>query len=213
MLCHPWRDVARYALQLTRAPQKGKTLRSQGRISTMSLRFTLGGALLSLALVSGPAFGQAKKGKPAPAPAAAAPQKIDEEYTRLIKEYLQDPRITTELVDHMPASDTVPSPLNFLGRALPARSWRAHSALAAAKLTSGTVSSRAVRSAAVARSLFTSARLATTDSRTSTSFSRNMRTRLSNNSPRPDARLNASHFIGNSSRRAWAVGSPTGPLN
>src|ERR1017187_4927913 len=101
-------------IQLTRAPQKGKTLRSQGRISTMSLRFALGGALLAVALISGPVFGQAKKGKPAPAP--AAPQKIDEEYTRLIKEYLQDPRITTELVDHMPASDTVPSPLKFLGR-------------------------------------------------------------------------------------------------
>ena len=41
---------------------------------------------------------------------------MDEEYTKLIKEYLQDPRITTELVDHMPASDTVPSPLKFLGR-------------------------------------------------------------------------------------------------
>jgi len=82
----------------------------------MSLRFALGSALLSLALVSGPAFGQAKKGKPASAPAAPAPQKIDEEYTKLIKEYLQDPRITTELVDHMPASDTVPSPLKFLGR-------------------------------------------------------------------------------------------------
>ena len=82
----------------------------------MSLRFALGSALLSLALVSGPAFGQAKKGKPASAPAATAPQKIDEEYTKLIKEYLQDPRITTELVDHMPASDTVPSPLKFLGR-------------------------------------------------------------------------------------------------
>jgi hypothetical protein len=61
---------------------------------------------------------QTKKGKPAPTPAAAAaaPQKIDEEYTKLIKEYLQDPRISTELVDHMPASDTVPSPLKFLGR-------------------------------------------------------------------------------------------------
>ena len=82
----------------------------------MSLRFALGSTLLALALVSGPAFGQAKKGKPAPAPAAPAPQKIDEEYTKLIKEYLQDPRITTELVDHMPASDTVPSPLKFLGR-------------------------------------------------------------------------------------------------
>src|SRR5207247_2002458 len=34
----------------------------------------------------------------------------------LIKQYLQDSRITTELVDHMPASDTVPSPLKFFGR-------------------------------------------------------------------------------------------------
>ena len=47
---------------------------------------------------------------------AAAPQKADEEYTKLIKQYLQDPRVTTELVDHMPASDTVPSPLKFFGR-------------------------------------------------------------------------------------------------
>src|SRR6185436_2080864 len=48
----------------------------------------------------------------------AAAQKIDEEYTKLIKQNLQDPRITTELVDHLPASDTVPSPLKFLGRAV-----------------------------------------------------------------------------------------------
>jgi hypothetical protein len=48
--------------------------------------------------------------------AAPAPQKLDEEYTRLIKQYLQDSRITTELVDHMPTSDTVPSPLKFFGR-------------------------------------------------------------------------------------------------
>jgi hypothetical protein len=51
-----------------------------------------------------------------PAQATSAPQKLDDEYTKLIKEYLQDPRITTELVDHMPASDTVPSPLKFFGR-------------------------------------------------------------------------------------------------
>ena len=43
-------------------------------------------------------------------------QKIDEEYTKLIQQHLQDARITTELVDHLPASDTVPSPLKFLGR-------------------------------------------------------------------------------------------------
>ncbi|HWK09604.1 MAG TPA: M14 family zinc carboxypeptidase [Vicinamibacterales bacterium] len=42
-------------------------------------------------------------------------QKIDADYTAKIKEYLQDPRITTELVDHLPASDTVPTPLKVLG--------------------------------------------------------------------------------------------------
>ena len=47
---------------------------------------------------------------------APAAQKLDAEYTAKIKESLQDPRITTELVDHLPASDTVPSPLKFLGR-------------------------------------------------------------------------------------------------
>ena len=47
---------------------------------------------------------------------APAAQKIDAEYTAKIKEALQDARITTELVDHLPASDTVPSPLKFLGR-------------------------------------------------------------------------------------------------
>jgi hypothetical protein len=66
-------------------------------------------ALLALVLVSGL---EAQKTAP------KAAQKIDEEYTRLIKENLQDPRISTELVDHLPASDTVPSPLKFLGRAV-----------------------------------------------------------------------------------------------
>ncbi len=47
---------------------------------------------------------------------AQAQQRIDEEYTRLIKQHLQDPRITTELVDHLPASETVPTPLKFHGR-------------------------------------------------------------------------------------------------
>ena len=47
---------------------------------------------------------------------ASKPQAIDQEYTAKIKEYTQDPRILTELVDHLPASATVPSPLKFLGR-------------------------------------------------------------------------------------------------
>src|SRR5580704_12933010 len=47
--------------------------------------------------------------------AATPPQKNDEEYTKLIQQYLQDPRFSTELVDHLPASSTVPTPLKFLG--------------------------------------------------------------------------------------------------
>src|SRR4051812_27571183 len=43
-------------------------------------------------------------------------QPIDQAYTAKIKEYLTDPRISTELVDYMPASNTVPTPLKFLGR-------------------------------------------------------------------------------------------------
>jgi hypothetical protein len=45
-----------------------------------------------------------------------AQQAVDEEYTRLIAEHLQDARISTELVDHLPASETVPTPLDFHGR-------------------------------------------------------------------------------------------------
>ena len=43
-------------------------------------------------------------------------QPIDEEYTRLILEHTRDERILTELVDHLPASETVPTPLDFHGR-------------------------------------------------------------------------------------------------
>ncbi len=50
------------------------------------------------------------------AQAAGAQQAIDQEYTKKIKEALQDPRISTEFVDHLPASSKVPTPLKFLGR-------------------------------------------------------------------------------------------------
>src|SRR5580658_10215881 len=72
--------------------------------------------LLAAALLFAPAFAQTKKSQPAHPDPTPAPQQIDEEYTELIKQYLQDARVTTELVDHMPASDTVPSPLKFFGR-------------------------------------------------------------------------------------------------
>ncbi|HEY3286016.1 MAG TPA: M14 family zinc carboxypeptidase [Gemmatimonadaceae bacterium] len=47
---------------------------------------------------------------------AGAQQPVDQEYTKKIKEHLQDARISTEFVDHLPASSKVPTPLTFLGR-------------------------------------------------------------------------------------------------
>ena len=53
---------------------------------------------------------------PVHAQTAPPAQPQDAEYNRLIAQHLQDKRITTDLVDHMPASATVPSPLKFFGR-------------------------------------------------------------------------------------------------
>jgi len=75
------------------------------RITTLAL---LAGTVLTTApLIAG--------AQTAPAAATSA-QPQDEEYGRLINEYLVDKRFTSELVDHMPASATVPSPLKFFGR-------------------------------------------------------------------------------------------------
>jgi hypothetical protein len=71
----------------------------------MSIRATRTAMALGLAIVLS-ATGSAQQPR----------QPIDAEYTAKIQEYLQDPRISTELVDHLPASDTVPTPLEFLGR-------------------------------------------------------------------------------------------------
>jgi hypothetical protein len=69
--------------------------------------------VLGLVFATGPAVlsGHAQaQGK------AVQAQKIDAEYTAKIKEFTQDPRVITELVDHLPASATVPTPLKFFGR-------------------------------------------------------------------------------------------------
>ncbi len=49
----------------------------------------------------------------APRPASAT--RLDENYTAKIKEYTTEPFFLTELVDHLPASDRVPSPEKILG--------------------------------------------------------------------------------------------------
>ncbi len=85
----------------------------------MTCRLAIAGSALAAILAVLPAAAQDKKAKaPAAQPASKppTPQALDEEYTKLIRQYLQDPRVTTELVDHMPASDSVPSPLKFFGR-------------------------------------------------------------------------------------------------
>jgi len=60
-----------------------------------------------------------------PAPAAQA---IDKDYTAKILEYTTEKFFLTELVDHLPASDTVPTPLKVLGHIVGAPDILDHSA-------------------------------------------------------------------------------------
>ena len=69
-------------------------------------------SMLASALASSMLAGQIV----AAADPTAPPQTQDAQYGKLIDQYLVDKRFTTELVDHVPASDTVPSPLKFFGR-------------------------------------------------------------------------------------------------
>ena len=72
----------------------------------------------SLALSAAAAAALSRRRPPcAPLEAQAkkpAGQRLDAVYTAKIKEHTTDPRVITELVDHLPASDTVPSPLQVL---------------------------------------------------------------------------------------------------
>ena len=74
---------------------------------------TIGSTGLALACIAAIAVASGRPAAQSTRPAAnQKSQKPDAEYTAKIKEYLQDPRISTELVDHLPASDTVPTPLS-----------------------------------------------------------------------------------------------------
>ncbi|HTU32693.1 MAG TPA: M14 family zinc carboxypeptidase [Candidatus Acidoferrum sp.] len=63
-------------------------------------------AILAVAGAVSPGFAQ---------DATAPAQPNDAEYTAKIKQYTTEPFLTTELVDHLPASDTVPTPEKVLG--------------------------------------------------------------------------------------------------
>src|SRR5918995_1220226 len=80
----------------------------KNRLRSPVLRFALACSVLAVVRAGSTPFAQS--------PQTASKQKIDTEYTAKIKEHLQDPRISTELVDHLPASDTIPTPLKFFKR-------------------------------------------------------------------------------------------------
>jgi hypothetical protein len=61
------------------------------------------------------ANGQSKATKPAEARADASSTEADNDYSKKIKEYTTEPYFRTELVDHLPMSDKVPSPDKVLG--------------------------------------------------------------------------------------------------
>src|SRR5690606_13699529 len=70
---------------------------------------------IALRRVVAPAFLALMAAAPITSVAAQQAQRIDEEYTALIRQYLPDARISTELVDHLPWSDRVPTTLRFPG--------------------------------------------------------------------------------------------------
>jgi len=83
-------------------------------------RFPVVVILLAL-LVSGAGAAQtARKSKTAKAKPQPVPveQKLDEAYTKKIREYTTEPFFLTELVDHLPASDSLPTPEKALGYAI-----------------------------------------------------------------------------------------------
>ncbi|HEY9541186.1 MAG TPA: hypothetical protein VIR05_06075, partial [Luteimonas sp.] len=56
-------------------------------------------------------------GRDAPADYSRAPdQPVDQAYTDLIAKFTTDPALNSPLTDYLPASDTVPTPLDVFGR-------------------------------------------------------------------------------------------------
>jgi hypothetical protein len=84
------------------SPPSSPILRKSLRTRTFSTHLLIGSFLLASTSVLSAQTNSPK-------------QANDEEYTKKIKEYLSDPRFTTELVDHLPASSKIPTPLKFLG--------------------------------------------------------------------------------------------------
>src|SRR5690606_10018278 len=71
----------------------------------------------------------AAAGRDAPADYSRAPdQPVDQAYTDLIAKFTTDPALNSPLTDYLPASDTVPTPLDVFGRIAGAEGWLPYSA-------------------------------------------------------------------------------------
>ena len=78
------------------------------------IRWIVLAAILALAVAAPGLLSDGVHAQRKPAPAAAK-QELDADYTAKIREYTTEPFFLTELVDHLPASATVPSPQKVLG--------------------------------------------------------------------------------------------------
>jgi hypothetical protein len=73
------------------------------------------GFLMTVLVLPVIGLAQDKKPKTPTSDKGSQTQKLDEAYTAKIREYTTEPFFLTELVDHLPASDTVPTPEKVLG--------------------------------------------------------------------------------------------------
>src|SRR3546814_12552839 len=70
----------------------------------------------------------AAAGRDAPAAYSRAPdQPVDQAYTDLIAKFTTDPALNSPLTDYLPASDTVPTPLDLFDRIPSAHGWLPYS--------------------------------------------------------------------------------------
>lgn len=89
-----------------------------------------GSGLLLLLALAWPVFcaTAAERGAALPDYARAPGQPVDQAYTDLIAKYTTDPALNSPLTDYLPASDTVPTPLQVFGKIAGAEGWLPYSA-------------------------------------------------------------------------------------
>ena len=90
---------------------------NRGRLFALRLScaFVIACAMLATFTATSSAAGPATQRRAKAKTAAASASKINEDYSAKIREYTTEKYFLTELVDHLPASDKVPSPDKVLG--------------------------------------------------------------------------------------------------